>query len=163
MYMSCSGQNPAYYICRSYICNCCYICSTYIGYDLPLLVISLMALPLGMILWGPRSFSSRFLRIGYRLTLQSLRPRLRSGTQRLEWDCSCGRAMSGDYATHEVFNSDSHLFRTLPNCRVSRRPPTATSTRAFLRDISKIIRLERSRWHIAFTSISSRKFFLRTS
>ncbi|KAK3725471.1 hypothetical protein LTR37_000441 [Vermiconidia calcicola] len=35
------------------------------------------------------------------LGLRLLRPRIRKGCERLEWTCSCGQAMYGDYTKHE--------------------------------------------------------------
>ena len=59
--------------------------------------------------------------IVYELTirpwLRLMRPGVRKGCQRLEWDCSCGRSMYGDYAEHES-NARSSLVRSLPNCVV---------------------------------------------
>lgn len=47
-------------------------------------------------------------------TMRILRPHLKASYQRLEWTCSCGKSMWGDYSKGE--NSPSPLTQTLPNC-----------------------------------------------
>lgn len=49
--------------------------------------------------------------------LQFMRPKTRPGYQRLEWKCSCGRAMYGDYASHDAIET-SALLQYLPECKV---------------------------------------------
>lgn len=44
-----------------------------------------------------------------------LRPSIAARCQRLEWKCSCGRAMYGDYSEYHAM-SNSTLFRSLPEC-----------------------------------------------
>lgn len=56
-----------------------------------------------------RALASTFLRL--------LRARIEPRRQRLEWVCSCGKTMHGDYALHESI-ADSSLFRTLPRGRI---------------------------------------------
>ena len=49
--------------------------------------------------------------------LRLLRPKVRRGCQRLEWRCSCGRAMYGDYSRRDAMQSSS-LVRNLPGCKI---------------------------------------------
>ena len=49
--------------------------------------------------------------------LRLLRPNVRHGRQRLEWKCTCGRAMYGDYAKHDTMQNAS-LSQYLPECRI---------------------------------------------
>lgn len=50
--------------------------------------------------------------------LRLLRPKLRSGCERLEWKCSCGRQMYGDYSREDA-GRHLALLKSLPECKVT--------------------------------------------
>lgn len=55
--------------------------------------------------------------------LRLTRHKLLSGLQRLEWRCSCGKQMYGDYAQRDAAEG-SKLFQSLPDCKVLNSAPT---------------------------------------
>lgn len=64
---------------------------------------------------GKHSRLNRLLRLS-----TFIRPRVPDGRVRLEWTCSCGRAMYGDYAKHKSTPYSNHV-RRLPGCKVLAR------------------------------------------
>jgi hypothetical protein len=54
--------------------------------------------------------------------LRILRPTVKHGCQRLEWKCTCGRRMYGDYATRDNMQNAT-LPQSLPGCRISGATP----------------------------------------